>query len=312
MSSELLYLFAMKHTSWDSWYDSSPVQTLLRARDNSEHLGVTSEKVRKHLEKAMWGQETRYTTAATRQKAQDGFQAQAYALLLTSDAYDHEANLRKKLARWRVKEVPPGTLARRASRLLRHAFTLAPPRVANALFRTWLNGWCTARRFQVKKARCVFECPLGSNNECQDSIEHYTHCRVIRNFALETLKLPPHVVGTPMGLLCLRGLVEDETRTIQLLLVYAVYTAANIIRHGNARPDSNSLTELLLQLMHQGAGQSSSAQGALRRCLGQRKHKQRRVNPSVAVPITRFVQGGDHFMTTSFDRSAASEGLPLT
>ena len=92
----------------------------------------------------------------------NGFQNAVFAKLIRLEAYDHEAVLRKKLARWRIHAIPDGSLARRGSRILQRAFERAPVRVANVLFRTWLNGWCTARRFQVAHSACLFHCRVDA------------------------------------------------------------------------------------------------------------------------------------------------------
>ena len=246
------------------------------------------------------------------------------------------------MTRWRISHVPEGTLARRAASGLNLAFKLVPPRVAHVLFRSWINGWCTARRFQVRHAPCLFACAHRSSDGCFDSIEHYAHCRTIRAFAQNVLHLSEQDVGNMQGFLCLRANVGNDERTLQLLLLYAVYTATNILRFSD-RPPPEEPNELLLQLVHQGASQSSNAQQIVLRTLALQTHKRRRTSAAVAqaleepsesrsvtaVPVTgvtrrmaepqpdtrvvarsastlgslrtRFVQGRDHFMTTSSD-----------
>ena len=189
------------------------------------------------------------------------FQGQALNSLLHAEAYSHEDVLRRKLKRWGIRTVPEGTLARRASRYIRHAFTLVPTRVAVVLFRTWLNGWCTARRFQVRHATCLFACGLAG--ECNDSIEHYAFCPVLKKFAIQQLRIPQHLVGTMLGFLCLDRDVDDNMRTLQLLLLYAVYSAANTLRFRHAGSAGISMDALLLQYVNQGASTSSAAQQAL-------------------------------------------------
>ena len=140
-------------------------------------------------------------------------------------------------------------------------------RVSLVLLRTWLNGWCTARRFQVQESACLFRCEPGTRQGCNDSIEHYAHCPVVRQFAHETLSLPPHTVGNVLGFLCLHANIDCDTRLVQHLLLYAVYTATNRLRRCAAGLDHYSVKELLLQYIHQGAGCNPTAQKAVRNCL---------------------------------------------
>ena len=144
--------------------------------------------------------------------------------------YGTEDFLRRKLQRWRIVEVLPGTLSRRACLVLREACATVPLRVAIVLFRTWVNGWCTARRFQIKDAACLFQCEGGSGQGCNDSIEHYAHCPVVRAFARDTLNMPGHTVGNLLGFLCLHANFDPQTRITQHLLLYAIYSATNKLR----------------------------------------------------------------------------------
>jgi hypothetical protein len=166
--------------------------------------------------------------------------------------------LRCKLKRWCISEVPEGILARRASKRLGRALGLVPVKVVFVLFRTWFNGWCSARRFQVKQAPCLFGCEFGSAEGCHDSIEHYMRCPVVANFALQRLRLPQTSVRSMVAFMCLGANIDDELLTLQLLLVYAIYSATNCLRF--AKPAIDNLDEFLLQFVHQGASQSNHAQ----------------------------------------------------
>ena len=173
------------------------------------------------------------------------FQACALRQLLRSDRHDAENYLRTKLRRWHERDrliTPIGTLTRRAGLKLTKAFTLVTPRVAIAMFRAWLNAWCTARRFQDRCKRCVFHCD-GAGAE--DSLEHYAHCQVVRDFARKSLQLPDSSVGRTCALLCLNRDVSDEIYTLQLLLLYAVYSATNSLRFGTAQVRTDHVQELL-------------------------------------------------------------------
>ena len=66
-----------------------------------------------------------------------------------------------------------------------------------------------------------------------------------------------------LGFLCLDRDVDDNMRTLQLLLLYAVYSAANTLRFRHAGSAGISMDALLLQYVNQGASTSSAAQQAL-------------------------------------------------
>ena len=101
-------------------------------------------------------------SAALEKYIKKNFQAQVLSQLLESMAYNHEYVIRCKMEYWNLPNVPEGVLARRACRYLQHAIKLVPLKVVLVLFRTWFNGWCTARRFQEKTAKCLLGCGVQS------------------------------------------------------------------------------------------------------------------------------------------------------
>ena len=202
---------------------------------------------------------------ASRQQAvvKAGFQSRVVQHLVAAEPYNHEDVLRTKMSRFKILGVPAGILSRRATRRIAHAFEIVPARVAIVLFRTWLNGWCTARRFQQKGVSCLFGCQCPSIHDCIDSIEHYAICPVVQQFARQSLHLPDELVGNMLGFMCLSRNTDDGILILQLLLVYAVYSATNCLRFAKPHLASNTLHEFLLQFVHQGASQSSLAQSAV-------------------------------------------------
>ena len=248
---------SMNRECWVNWYEQSHIMVLHRARSQAEMLGVTTRSVQSAHELRWKGRRDTHTLPL---HIKTRFQSQALLQLMIAQHYNHEHVLGHKLQRWQIQGVPDGILARRAARYLPHAFELVPARVATVLFRTWFNGWCTARRFQVGQASCLFGCLSGSGDGCHDSIEHYAHCIVVRTFALHRMNMPHNCVGTLLGFLCLNRDVTDDTRTLQLLLLYAVYTATNCLRFCQPQLDPAKWHEFLRQYVHQGASQSSAAQ----------------------------------------------------
>ena len=170
------------------------VRQLLRALPDhalaqAEYRGATHSAISLRLRKSIGNNKDSVKLLRT------NYQRLVVEHLLAQDSYNGEMVLRNTLARWHINTVPEGTLARRAATILRRAFVLTSPRLAGVLFRSWLNGWCTGRRYQVRTGRCLLGC-TNDTQECQDSIEHYAHCIVVSNFGMETLHLPSHMVGT--------------------------------------------------------------------------------------------------------------------
>ena len=153
------------------------------------------------------------------------------------------------------------------------------------MFRTWFNGWCTARRFQVKRARCLLGCGAGSTEGCCDSIEHYACCPVMLEFATKSLNLPPALVGGLLNFLCLQSNLDSHLRTRQLLLLYACYSATNCLRFGQPHLAANSMHEFLLQYVHQGASQSASAQQVVSQYVTHSRRLRRRVASADAMDL---------------------------
>ena len=177
--------------------------------------------------------------------------------------YNHESVLRRKLDRWKFHRILEGTLARRAARVLHTTFQIVPLRVALVLLRTWFNGWCTARRFQAKQSRCLIGCAPNIHAEHQDSIEHYAYCPVIVHFATHHLYLSDSEDDRLLQFLCLRKNMSHEEQVVRMLLLYAVYTATNMLRYNRPRDSTFDMAEFLMQLVHQGASQMRATQRAL-------------------------------------------------
>ena len=249
------------------------MSVLLQARAQAELFGITAVNVRAEL-RLLAGHN--HTQLSLEKHVRRSFQGQVLQRLIKGEVYFHEHVLRTKLKRWKLNTVPEGTLSRRSARLLRNASGLVAPRVVLVLFRTWFNGWCTARRFQIRQACCLFGCRASLPDECLDCIEHYAHCPVVAEFATQRLQLPASLVKNMLAFLCLNINVDDETYVLQLLLLYAVYTASNCIRFAKPPLKVASMQELLLQYVHQGAGQLSFPQQVVHKLVTQRREATRR------------------------------------
>ena len=208
------------------------------------------------------------------------FQARVYLHLLREEHYNHAHHLRTKLEKWSTN-ILPGVLERRAPRILQNAFTLVNTRVAIVLLRAWLNGWCTADRFQNHDAPCLFGC----HSTCSaDSIKHYAHCKIVKEFAHKHLLLPSQSVNATATFLCLDSGIPDVLRTLELLLLYATYSATNSLRFCGHPPQISDSNELLLQYVHQGTFNHSASQDVVANIQLQRAAKRRRVDAAARAP----------------------------
>ena len=94
--------------------------------------------------------------------------------------------LQDKFSRWNLSE--RGSVAcHRALRCLQNIAKFSRPAVVAAIHRVWFNGWPTARRMRnLLSCDSVQGCKLGCQHG-EDSIEHYSSCRVFWSFCCSPL-----------------------------------------------------------------------------------------------------------------------------
>ena len=120
----------------------------------------------------------------------------------------------------------------KVSELLR---TQVPPCVMHALFVSWLNAWCTDRRFQKSPRACVLSEDCGG----QDCMEHYAVCEHMWNAAHRKLKVSRSQVSLAR-FFALAPLPSDDC-AILAANVYAVLSLTNKLRASNQRCSAKSL-----------------------------------------------------------------------
>ena len=192
------------------------------------------------------------------------FQKVSRKVLKEASGPDPVASMRTKLMRWKLQGLP-GHVAPRAHRGLCRLNGLVCPRVVAAVWRTLFNGWTTARRFQAQG-----QCLLGCRGPFQeDSIEHYAHCGVVRNFKAKFLwdALSLHEADArssdAKGEFITLGLnlseVDDDALARRAILVYAVYCTVNNIRHTNPATSGETVMDMMLQYTQEAVrGQDTS------------------------------------------------------
>lgn len=133
----------------------------------------------------------------------------------------------RRLARWRAlaPRLLPAHVIRNRVYYALQKISATPPATRWAMIRLWLNGWCTARRFQ-RSAVCTF-C-----ERMEDSIEHFARCPIIREVGNVKLSLGLSAQD-PLRFLLLDG--EDRSMTTwcrHAAYIHAIFAAHNACRHG--------------------------------------------------------------------------------
>ena len=114
----------------------------------------------------------------------------------------------------------PERLTSNAKTLIATHLSKLPAFLTSAVLKTWVNGWCTTRRFKDNMVKCKFGCEDG--NDC---IEHYLVCKNVHGIIMNTCGLH----ATPVSILCL----DDEsaaTLHVRIGCLYALASTYNNIR----------------------------------------------------------------------------------
>lgn len=191
---------------WRSWQRSSIAATLavaaLRADDLLRRVPLPPEKtLQAHLHSIL----------------------ERHRVLIPSP----EVMWNRRLARWSaLTDLPLSTdaLRGRAQRVLK-SIECTPPSTRWAVVRLWLNGWCTARRFQRRE-------PCAFCGQMEDSVEHFARCPIIREVANERLSLGL-AADDPLRFLLLDGVERATVAWCRhAAYIHAVFATHNASRHG--------------------------------------------------------------------------------
>ena len=126
----------------------------------------------------------------------------------------------------------PGRRVERCRRVVKKLPKATPPRARAAVLRTWLDGWCTARRFGTRGTHCRFGCQFG-----EDSLEHYLRCSRLWRFGSTALQLHDPVdptERTTAALLWETGCSEQRLGRLATLVAVG-YKACNTLRHSRCQ-----------------------------------------------------------------------------
>ena len=116
-----------------------------------------------------------------------------------------------------------------------------PPCVLYAVLITWLNGWCTSRRYQ----QSVGKCRLYPECEGLDELEHYVRCP----FAWEAAPRFAHLGDAPTTLqeALVLGQCDADTCVRRAVMIYAIYGTFNAARAADSRLSRQVLALKLLE-----------------------------------------------------------------
>ena len=130
----------------------------------------------------------------------------------------------------------------RALKVMKRLKGLIPPGVTAAILRTWFNGWCTRRRFQLKQDnKCMFGC------DDEDSVEHYSCCKQVERWSVRELRCEAcdsAIVRRRSFLLLGSELISDDALIIGALRIAAVYRVHNSVRHSGSRSSLRAISAL--------------------------------------------------------------------
>lgn len=166
-----------------------------------------------------------------------------------------EDRYRQRLARWQLPGVPLH-VARRALQLLSDLSRFEPPRISAAVLSTAWNRWCTDRRFQRRDQRgCFLDC-----GATEDSIEHYSRCRLVHTFARKFLLLDfPRASGLELFTFAFAGWSTEKDNLKAAILVYAVYRVTETLRRDEGAYLEEAVEHMLQQACREGVRGHSGA-----------------------------------------------------
>ena len=158
-------------------------------------------------------------------------QSHIHNALRTASTYNTTEKLRAKLHKWKIPGFPRIHAARCQTNLKLVMSHLAP-RLGLTCWHTVLKRWMTSKRMGKKGHSCLLGC-----TEYDDSLEHYTRCKIAREWAATRLQLyydhrnSLHTWTLTAHFPC----KEDLFKTA--FMIYATYRATNHFRHYGTSTD---------------------------------------------------------------------------
>ena len=181
-------------------------------------------------------------------------------LLIRQVPFDLRSFLFKRLARWFGASSNTDALSRavdHAMQLLADLPAQVPSCVISAVWKSWLNGWCTSRRFQEECGACILDATCGG----ADCLEHYAVCPAARRYLYTWV--PQSNGETSIQRFLLFEPLRGDVLPFMALHIYAVYGAVNHVRAGKLPHDSFNLDILLWERWRAAMSQKPALQALL-------------------------------------------------
>ena len=195
-------------------------------------------------------------------------QSTFYAILVASSLDDPKNRVRYKLRRWKLSDIHSSARinsiawrTEKATWLLKLVGKYTPPRVQSAVFSTLWNRWTTARRYQVRDKRCLL-CDAGHS---EDSIEHYSCCRIVREILARFLHMDQARFASLHTFVLTHPDINSKESLVKIaLLIYGVYRTTNAVRAH--RVAGTNYFEAIKQAIKEGARGHSGSMLILDNC----------------------------------------------
>ena len=175
------------------------------------------------------------------------------------------------------------------------------------LIKTWFNAWTTSHCMHEAVALpCLLGCPAAS-----DSLLHYIRCRRLwLAVSYATRHSSPLVLDIRIGFR-----TATRENLLNIAVAFSVYHAIKhreleTSRSCTSSRDFRPIARLTRAHAKASARVFSNILSSQRSSSG--PHFVMAPTAPAIVSNTRFVQGGDHFMTTSFLSNAVAESSPVT
>ena len=243
--------FLVRAARWQDWYHSHMPTVAEAIAQEAAKASIHMSAARAAITKVPAGPLSPQAERSFRRKTQRWFAAK----LLARDGFYTEERLRHRLTRWHMGGFP-GRTARTAHRNLLRLKALAPPRVRAAVLSTLFNRWTTNRRMR-KLSAAPGQCRLGCKPEAADSLEHYFHCQVLRDWI--RVRLHEAEPEYPIERWLLATTLSDAQLGRTAVAIYVAYRATQHLRH-KCSVSSAYITHHMNQLFHEAVRGSSALQ----------------------------------------------------
>ena len=161
-------------------------------------------------------------------------------LALATRQFSEQAFLTHRWRRWFAGD-DLALAVRGASRARKVLASIVPPCVLHALLISWLNGWCTSRRFQCD----IGPCRLCRDCNGRDDLEHYLRCPFAWAAAPRLALLGPAPSSLASALLL--DDIDHDLFAPQATMIFALYGAFNLARSQDVRLARGELRMVLLE-----------------------------------------------------------------